>query len=138
MVKISPKVEVRESPLHGMGVFAIESIEEKEIIEVSYCVLIPLIEYKRNETVGRYFFTSPTPQMVAMPLGYAMVYNHSPHPNLEYSFLSEDIMEFVASKPIKVGEEICHKYCSEEKFKEYYKVINNEISCTRVTTHPNK
>jgi SET domain-containing protein len=120
MVKISPKVEVRESPLHGMGVFAIKSIEEGEVIEVSYCILIPLSEYKRNETVGKYFFTSPTPQRIAMPLGCAMIYNHSPYPNLEYSFLSKDIIEFVASKPIKVGEEICHRYCEEKKFEKNY------------------
>lgn len=121
MVKISPKIEVRESPLHGMGVFATEPIKEGEVIEVSYCILIPFNEYKRKETVGRYFYTSLNPQTVAMALGYAMIYNHSSHPNLKYSFLSENIIEFVASKPIKGGDEICHRYCSEEKFKKHYK-----------------
>ena len=36
MIKIPTKIEIKESPCKGLGVFAIEDIEEGEIIEESF------------------------------------------------------------------------------------------------------
>ena len=50
-----------------------------------------------------------------VPLGYAMVYNHSESPNAEWDIEDEDecFVRFYALKKIKQGEEILHDYGEE-------------------------
>jgi SET domain-containing protein len=47
-----------------------------------------------------------------IPLGYAMVYNHSSNPNAEWDIDEEDnrFVRFFAVEEIKQGEEILHDY----------------------------
>ena len=50
-----------------------------------------------------------------IPLGHAMVYNHSASPNAEWDIEDEDerFVKFYALKEIKQGEEILHDYGEE-------------------------
>jgi len=53
---ISPKIKVKPSSLHGMGVFAIDSILANEVVEVCYCTIDDLWKYETtilNGSVGK-------------------------------------------------------------------------------------
>ena len=118
-IRISPKIKVKDSPLQGKGVFAIEPIQSGEIIEVSYCIVIPKEEYKNYiGTLSRYWFSLGNDWGVG--LGYASIYNHSQSPNIRADREGKYDIKFTAIKDIKVGEELCHKYCTEEGFRKNY------------------
>ena len=59
-----------------------------------------------------YMFQSPNDgvEEYLIPLGYAMVYNHSSNPNAEWDIDEEDnrFVRFFAVEEIKQGEEILH------------------------------
>ena len=69
------KIEIRKSSINGYGVFAKENIDENEILEECYFIVLDskideLDEYKY------YWPRSPKkPKNLAMPFGYACVYN---------------------------------------------------------------
>lgn len=116
----SKKLQVRESPIHGWGVFATTDIEENELIEECAFVELPikngetsnfLIDYRFNYPAGN---MAPTTKQVAV-LGYGMLYNHRDSNNA-YWITDENSksFKFYAKTPIKAGEEIFLYYGGSE------------------------
>ena len=112
-MRINPptKIYVESSPIHGLGVFASEDINEEEILEV--CTVIDmgmrfgesshiLIDYRFNWPQGG----SPWDKQV-VSTGFALLYNHSNTPNAAWrSNLENNTFEFYSIKNIKAGEEV--------------------------------
>ena len=120
------KVEVRPSPLHGIGVFATEDIPKRFCIECSPVVLhYPAIFRSWADLHGTrhvlhdYIFTwydnntRSADGREAMPLGYVGIYNNSfENPNAQWKHRNGDYpaLMIVAMKDIKCGEEILVRY----------------------------
>ena len=114
---ISPKIKVKPSSLHGMGVFAIEPIQKEEIIEVCYCI-IDKPPINLNSIIKKYIFSENR-----IVFGYGSIYNHSFEPNLTWEVSSSDnrFIEFKAIKNIEIGEELTHCYTKhKEHFEKWY------------------
>lgn len=112
-LKVATKIEIKPSPGKGYGVFAIEDIEENEVIEE--CHLLTL--YDRNSEsriLEDYVFSWPKNEMwteSVIPLGYGCIYNHSETPNATWKdHPSLKAFQFIAIRKILVGEEICTFY----------------------------
>jgi hypothetical protein len=118
MLRPSSKIYVDKSknPKAGRGIFAAEDIEEAETIEL--CPVIQLSKedsLKVKETLlNNYCFMwggGFEKEKVAVCLGHGSLYNHSYNPNATYiKNLEDGVIEFVAIKPIKKGEEITANY----------------------------
>ncbi|MEZ5536894.1 MAG: SET domain-containing protein-lysine N-methyltransferase [Thiolinea sp.] len=108
------KVEVRESPNKGLGVFAIEDIHAGEVIED--CEVRHLgEELSASNAFGDYRFNYPKgvgSRKRVLVMGLGGVFNHADdnnaywinHPHLE------NVFRFVASRYITAGEEVCTSY----------------------------
>jgi SET domain-containing protein len=123
---ISPKASVKESPIHGRGLFAVESIKRGEIV----CIK------------GGYIFNRETLQQVTKTLGPSeiqiaedffigplserdregsMIFsNHSCEPNIGV----QGQIVFVALRDIELGEELTHDWATTDD--DTYEV---ECSC---------
>lgn len=97
---------VKQSPIHGYGVFADEEIPEGKVIEECY-VLYPK-EY--SQSLADFYFLHEKIQ--AIPLGLGCIYNHSDQHNANYEINDNLCMVVYANKPIKKGEEIFISYGS--------------------------
>jgi SET domain-containing protein len=134
-VLTSPKkVEVRESSIHGYGVFAIEPIRTGEIIEECHLIKIPIkmghipqfmVDYKFNYPSGQ------KPEEYVLPLGYGCIYNHSHENNAMWRTHQErKLFEFYAIRDIEVGEEVCTNYGGKrywDTLEEIKKSHNNSL-----------
>jgi SET domain-containing protein len=111
-LKIPTKVEVKSSPIHGLGVFAIEPIKKGEIIEECPLITVTFIEATTSNILHRYRFMYPTnnPEMHVIPLGYGCIYNHSEKNNATWCMGRYKMFNFIALRDIEVGEEICTSY----------------------------
>jgi SET domain-containing protein len=108
----SPKIDVKESPIQGRGIFAKENISKGEIISIQTGHIIQENELDHIEkTVGGYwfqirdhFYLSPlTPEEASET---ALYINHSCDPN---TGVDGDI-GLVAIRDIERNEEICYDY----------------------------
>jgi len=117
--EISHKIKVKPSPLHGMGVFAIEPLTKGEIIEVSYGIRIPSSEIPKNGVLRKYIFGS-TGNDVLVGWGYSSIYNHSPNPNIVAKSYIPDSVQFLTLRNIEEGEELCHRYVEQKIFERRY------------------
>ncbi len=117
---IDKRIEVKESPLHGLGVFAVEDIPAHTIIESS-----PVMIFHRNTTgtlkaqTGRRHILSDyvfrwEAGFQAIALGFGSLYNHATKTacaSFTTNFEEKNI-EFVTHREIKAGEEILIRYLS--------------------------
>jgi uncharacterized protein len=107
-------LEVRETPGRGRGVFALVPFEEGDVIES--CPVIPIPEEEVDPVgrtiLGNYFFQwGGTLDEGAVALGYGSLYNHTNDPNAMYvRKFSLHVIDFVALRPIAIGEEITVSY----------------------------
>lgn len=86
----------------GYGVFTREDIPINSIVEICYCIPVSTYEWE-----DYYYGDSKV-----LPLGFGCMYNHSDNANVIWK-KDEDvefIINFIAKRDIKVGEEICHNY----------------------------
>ena len=108
------KIEVKESNLHGRGVFSLQSFSKGETIEKAPAILLNAAEKEHLQTTSlfRYYFLVPNDKTsVALGLGYSSLYNHSIPANAEYSMdIKKRIIIIKAAQPIKEGEEITLNY----------------------------
>ena len=92
MIEIIPprKILIKESPVHGLGVFCTEKISHGEVIEECPIFTLPI---PKGEKVVSW--------------GYGSLYNHSDPPNAYWiSDVERRTFKFVASRDILPGEEI--------------------------------
>ena len=122
-----PKVFVKKSPIHGLGVFAAQDITEGELIEVAPILKLPIEE--QNPMLGdyRYWWQGENNMMsYVIALGYGSLYNHSNQPNCTFTNnLQNNSIDFYSTRKIKKGEEIFVYYGGDEYWssREYVQVI---------------
>jgi len=95
----------------GRGVFALNDIEEGEIIEVAPILVLQFTDFvdtKWNLLFEYYFWMDDE---VVLALGYGSMYNHSPEANAQYEInIHKKSITFRAIKQIKSGDEIYFNY----------------------------
>lgn len=118
MIEIPKKIYVDRSPIHGLGVFAKETIYEGETIEECPILTLPIYDGESSPILIDYRFNFPsgsdgwTEQVVS--LGYGSLYNHSNNPNANwYSNNEKRTFIFFATRTINEGEEIFTYYGDE-------------------------
>lgn len=117
-VFISPKIKVKPSSLHGMGVFAVEPIQKEEIIEVCYYTPIS-ISNLQDSILKKYWFATKKGMVIVW--GYGSIYNHSFEPNIKFTHSLGDFIIFSTVKNIEIGEELTHCYNkNKNQFKKHY------------------
>jgi len=114
-VLIQHKTEVKESKIHGWGVFAKEDIKKDDIIEECHFMSIHPLMYTiiKRLSISRYTFSYPksTMEELIWPFGNGCVFNSSPTPNAEWNTDTVNrLLIFVALKDIKKGEEMFVDY----------------------------
>jgi uncharacterized protein len=108
------KIEVSPSPGRGRGVFAIQPIACDELIESCPVILFEPKYRAVLEATPLYNYLycwSHDSNEVVIALGYGSLYNHSDKPNASYhTNLGRNIIDFIATTVIAVGEEITISY----------------------------
>jgi len=106
------KIEIKNSSVHGRGVFCTDDISNGEIIET--CRVIALSERDTkviDDTILYDYYFSWKENGSAICLGNGILYNHSVEPNAKYvKDLENGKIIFVAVRNIKRGEEIFVNY----------------------------
>lgn len=111
-MEINPpkKICVKQSPVHGFGVFATDYIKSGELIEEAPIYLMNLPKGEMSSCMLDYRYNWPkteywTHQAVAW--GYGSLYNHSDNANAEWrDNIDKGTFDFYALKDINPGEEI--------------------------------
>ncbi len=131
----SPKTEVRQSPIHGKGLFATVEIEKEEIVTIKGGHIVTRAILEREVTpklgpveiqIGDGLFIAP---VTADEREGSMLYsNHSCDPNLG---LRGNII-FVALRDIKAGEELTHDWCMTDDDSYETECTCGSANCRRV------
>ncbi|MBS1665425.1 MAG: SET domain-containing protein-lysine N-methyltransferase [Bacteroidetes bacterium] len=107
-------VEVRDSPLHGRGVFAKTDIRRGAIIEVAPAVFLSGEEkemLRHSPLFNYYFLVNDAEYPAVFGFGYSSFYNHSGRANAFYAFSRRrKTIKFYAYRMIRAGEEITINY----------------------------
>ena len=117
MIQVPTKIEIKESPNKGLGVFAKEKIFKGEIIEIS--PLIKLNTPPASDVLDDYRFGYPRKgknHIYVVALGYGSLFNHSDQNNADWKDGKPMTFEFFALRDIEPGEEIYIKYGGPEYF----------------------
>lgn len=104
----SPRLEIRQVPGKGRGVFARENISRDEIIERVPLLILKSAEVETSELMDYAFVWGK--DTVAIALGYGSIYNHSYQPNARYFDGPGRTKRFLALRNIAAGEEITVNY----------------------------
>ena len=119
MIEVPLKIEIKESPGKGLGVFAKENISKGEIIEI--CPLTKLDVPYNSDVLNDYRFGYPRKggnKILVVVLGYGSIYNHNNQNNADWRDGKPMTFEFFALRDIEPGEEICTSYGGPEYFKQ--------------------
>jgi len=106
-------IEVQDSPLHGLGVFACVDFAKDSVIERCFYLVIDDDDLQEINRLNDYLFTSPDVKSDYLcVLGCGMIYNHGTPPNAEWQIADDDnrFIEFTALQDIRAGDEILHDY----------------------------
>jgi uncharacterized protein len=109
-LKLATKVEVKESPGRGLGVFATEYIIEGEVIEECHMITLPIPNGEPSALLMDYRFNWPQEgekKEQVVVLGNGSIYNHNDNNNAVWRDHPRwRLFQFVAIKRILPGEEI--------------------------------
>jgi hypothetical protein len=107
-------LEIRQSIIHGKGVFSKTIFKAGRLIEEAPIILIDNAgkDLLHHSLLYHYYFLVNNPVTpVAMGLGYSALYNHSADANAQYCInLANLSISIKACKKIIVGEEITINY----------------------------
>ena len=107
-------IEVKQSAIHGRGVFARQKIRKGELIEKSPIILLDKTErelLQLTSLFGYYFILKNDKTPVALGLGLSSLYNHSYNANAFYDINAKKaIIIFKSVTDINAGEEITINY----------------------------
>ena len=116
-LKHPSKVEVRESPGKGFGVFATQHISKGEIIEECHLITLPIPECM-GDILHDYRFNypqGPNPTEQVLPLGFGCIYNHDNNNNAYWRDHPEQkVFQYIAVRDISPDEEVCTYYGNVE------------------------
>ena len=108
------QLEVRQSLIHGRGVFCKTAFKPGQLIEKAPIILMDDKEKDmlRHSCLHHYYFlVNNTAKPIAMGLGYSALYNHAAGANARYSInLINLSISIKACKKIVPGEEITINY----------------------------
>lgn len=113
---ISSKIEVKESSVHGYGVFAKENLEAGEVLEECYYLDLGTRWTEVPDVLKDYVYALPRsspkiPAKSAAVLGYAMIYNHSDKFSVDYKCdVKNKIFTYWINRDVKAGEELFTTY----------------------------
>jgi hypothetical protein len=102
--------QVGPSPLGGYGVFAGRPYCRGDTVEI--CRSLEVSLHGIAPSLWDYVFGGCREGTGLVVLGYGMLYNHSPRPNLRYESAYEGAVRFVASRRIRTGDELTINYGS--------------------------
>ena len=106
---IDKPVEIRESPVHGRGIFARKCFKKGEVIEVA-----PTIKYNKvDEFTEKSVLTHYDihyKDAHALPLGYGALYNHADEHNADWHWDEKGDLVIQANKDIQKGKEVFVNY----------------------------
>lgn len=132
----SPKTEVRESPIHGKGLFAKQSIATGEIVAVKGGYILTKQEWTTLEKqlgpaeiqISEALFIAPTSEKQREG---CMVYtNHSCEPNIAI----QGQIVFVAMRNIASDEELTYDWATAEDFDYVMKCNCGSLNCRGTIT----
>ncbi|GAA5858948.1 hypothetical protein JCM8547_007169 [Rhodosporidiobolus lusitaniae] len=122
----APVAVLTKDPAVGRGVFATDSIQAGEVVEISPVLVLSEEEYKGRKKgeeddgtlkgveasqLRGYVFSWGRNGSMAVALGLGSLFNHSANPNVSYSLdTSAYTISYRAAKPIAAGEELCIFY----------------------------
>lgn len=114
---LSPKTEIRDSPIHGRGLFSTAKIEKDEIVAIKggHIVDRETLREKISPQLGPVeiqidddlFIAPVTPEERELSMLYS---NHSCDANLGV----RGEISFVAMREIRAGEELTHDWCTTD------------------------
>ena len=109
-----PFLYVANSPLGGRGVFTLNEIPNKSLIEICPAIVLPeedLPKIHETRLHDYYFLWGEKQDQCAIALGYGSLYNHSYHPNARYLLDYErNTIDIYSIQEIEEGEEITINY----------------------------
>lgn len=133
----SPKTEVRESPIHGRGLFAKAKIDKGEVVLVKGGHIVNGETFRRDIApslgsveiqIGDDFFIAP---VTSEERELSMLYsNHSCDANLGM----RGEITFVAIRDIAAGEELTHDWCMTDDDESETKCHCRSNNCRGVIT----
>jgi hypothetical protein len=107
-------IEIKQSALHGRGVFACKTFRARAVIETAPVILLEKAdkEFLQSTSLFHYYFLVNDENIpVVLGLGYSSLYNHAPKANAVYSIsIKEASLTITACKTIQPGEEITLNY----------------------------
>lgn len=113
-----PSLYIMASKGRGRGVFTSETIEVDCMIELCPLIIIPKnqVSLIHQTILHDYYYMIPNESGdVCLPLGYGLIYNHSPTPNAEvFININTNYFEVHCIRTIKAGEEIFVNYQDTE------------------------
>ena len=110
------KYVIKDSPLHGLGVFAAEDLPAGSTIERCAYIVIDDDDLQEVNRLNDYLFTSPDdPGDYLCVMGAGMLYNHSDVPNAAWEIDDDDnrLLRFYTTSDVAAGDELLHDYGSE-------------------------
>ena len=128
MYQLPFKTRIQQTPLKGLGVFAVNHIKQGEIIERCPVLIVSKANrqnlYEQHGILRNYTFQWA--EDIAITWGYGSLYNHSSRPNaIYYRDLQSNTMIFQSLIDISPGEEICTSYGNDSYFEtKNYKIID--------------
>jgi len=129
-IYLSHKIEAKHSDVHGVGVFAVEDIRSREVIERCHLICCAPETFQILEDacgyphiLETYVFADVDVALEisrCFPTGFATLYNHAPQDDRNAIFRFETnektkyrYLEFITTRPISAGEEIFTCYNPE-------------------------
>ena len=109
-VEIGSGLRVAHGP-RGRGVFATRRFAKGEVIET--CPTVEVADADVTGHLNDYVFTSVRDSDALLVLGYGMLYNHSPNPNVEYEQDEPSTITFRALRKVRSGDELTIDYGEE-------------------------
>ncbi len=107
-------IEVKSSPLHGLGVFARKRIGKGMLIEKAPVVFLPeeaRQTLQHTKLFNYYFLLKNAARPAAFGFGFASFYNHSGEANAFYKFSAKrNTLNIYAFRTIHAGGEITINY----------------------------
>ena len=119
---MTPLVKIKQSPLHGKGVFATQNISIGEVIVESHMVLIHVNENLPEMLATLQFpWTDEHDAICLSDAGSFFNHNRQPNAKIINRDFTNQIQTFAAKTAISKGEEITIYY--NDAFEEYVKGI---------------
>ena len=115
MDSLTKKIAVKDSSIHGHGVFALVPIAEGETIERCTYLVIDDDDIKDANRLNDYLFNSPGEEGdYLVMMGHGMLYNHGEPSNAAWEIDDDNrFVRFYATSDIAAGDEILHDYGTE-------------------------